>query len=409
MKANPNNMYVDVGGSIDLFTKGVYSRFYTQEGDPFSKDACIFRDLTLTNTIPLVIEDSLAESGCSKKYLVYLGVFFNPEYLELLKIFLATVKLFSSVDQIDFLVLTSEDFQPRINELSHEIGIPLKTHYFSFNSVDEASCARLHIFEYPDATKYEKIMYLDTDITAQGDLMNIFNEPLEEKVYGMKEGTIEHEIHGGWWFDFSTIDKNTVAMNGGILLFRPTEVIQQIFSDINAHVKRLKETGERMPKCADQPFVNYHFIKSGRYNNTMLEKHGLIYCIDPPPPPSAPTDVVLCHFVWPIGNAGHKLGRMRPHVSHVLTHYHNIFGKKEFHVKSMEESKYIWGLDGWIRFENNGLLITKWCNGTYEWLDANTIYARWAGITHFLRFDSGYNNFLSVRIGDIDIVRGRMK
>lgn len=409
MKANPTNIYVDVGGSLDLFTKGGSNRFYTQEGHPFSNDACIFRDLTLTNTIPLVIEDSLAQL-VSKKYLVYLGVFFNPEYLELLKIFLVTVKLFSSVDQIDFLVLTSEDFQPKIDELSQQIGISLKTHYFSFNSVDEASCARLHIFEYPDATKYEKIMYLDTDITVQGDLMNVFNEPLEEKLYGMKEGTIEHEIHGGWWFDFSTIDKNTVAMNGGILLFRPTETIQQIFSDINAHVKRIKENGEPVPGCADQPFVNYHFIKSGKYNNTLLEKHGLIYCIDPPPPPSEPTDVVICHFVWPIGNAGHKLGRMRPHVSHVLTNYHNIM--KPASTKEMNllvGSSYNWGTYGAIRLESNGVLHTTWQKGTYEWLDNFTLYASWAGIIHFLRFDSTYENFISIRIGDLDITMGSKK
>jgi hypothetical protein len=198
-------------------------------------------------------------------------------------------------------------------------------------------------------------------------------------------------------------------MNGGILLFRPTDAIQQIFSDINAHVKRIKETGEPVPGCADQPFVNYHFIKSGKYNNTMLEKHGLIYCIDPPPPPSEPTDVVLCHFVWPIGNAGHKLGRMRPHVSHVLTHYNTIFGKKEFHVTSIAGSKYTWGVDGWIRFEKNGLLITKWSNGTYKWLDTSTLYATWAGITHFLRFNSTYHSFISVRIGDIDIIKSRIQ
>jgi FkbM family methyltransferase len=201
-------------------------------------------------------------------------------------------------------------------------------------------------------------------------------------------------------------------MNGGILLFRPTEAIKAIFSDINAHVKRVKDNGEPMPNCADQPFMNYHFIKNDRYNNTMLEKHGLIYCIDPPPPPSAPTDVVLCHFVWPIGNAGHKLGRMRPHVSHVLKHYLAIMGKDSVtseHPEAFVGSSYNWGNDGGIRFEANGILHTTWRKGTYEWLDSFTLFASWAGFQHFVRFDSTYKTYMSVRVGDLDFTTGSKK
>jgi len=44
MKKNPSNMYLDVGGAIDVFTKGVSNRFYTTEGHPFTKHACIFKD-----------------------------------------------------------------------------------------------------------------------------------------------------------------------------------------------------------------------------------------------------------------------------------------------------------------------------------------------------------------------------
>ena len=42
MKANPSNMYVDVGGALDIFTKGVSSRFYTNEGHEFAKQWCMF-------------------------------------------------------------------------------------------------------------------------------------------------------------------------------------------------------------------------------------------------------------------------------------------------------------------------------------------------------------------------------
>jgi SAM-dependent methyltransferase len=406
MKENPENMYMDVGASLDIFTKGQTNRLYTNPGHSFSKESCCFKDslaLLAKDIIPSVL-------SVQKKNLIYLGVFFNKDYIQLLKIFLGTVKLFSSIDSIDFLIMTSEDFAPDIQDLSKLVGIPLLMKFFSFNSVHEASCARLHIFEYERVMEYEKIMYLDTDITVQGDLMNIFNERIEDKIYGMKEGTIEHEIHGGWWFDFSVVDKNTVAMNGGILLFKTTESTRQIFMDINAHIKDIKETGKPMPECADQPFVNYHFIKAKKYNNQLMENHGLIYCIDPPPPPSSPTPIVLCHFVWPIGNAQHKLGRMRPHVTHVLKYYKEIFGKgsKTMQVVPVLGNKYTWG-SGWIRFDGNGSLQTMWATGTYEWLDSYTAYASWAGIDHFLRFNETYTEYLSMRLGDLDSIKGSIQ
>lgn len=407
MKLEPGNMYLDVGASLDIFTKGTTNRLYTDKGHPFSRDQCIFKDsipdLTLYSEIKTLVPlESLINT---KKNLIYLGVFFNKDYLELLKIFLISVKLFSALalNSIDFLIMTSENFAPDVQKLAEDVGIPLLMKFFSFNSVHEASCARLHIFEYENALSYEKILYLDTDITVQGDLMNVFNEPLEDKIYGMKEGTIEHEIHGGWWFDFSTIDKNTVAMNGGILLFNGSESMKTIFDEINLHIKDIKDAGKPMPQCADQPFMNYHFIKAGKYDNKMLEKHGLIYCIDPPPPPSAPTDVVLCHFVWPIGNAQHKLGRMRPHLTHVLKHFKAIFTRTEYGPILIGQT-YPWG-SGWIRFEANGHLVTKWVQGSYEWTDSHSMYASWSGITHFLRFSQGYTSFMSVRLGDLDFIK----
>lgn len=44
MKKNPSNMYLDVGGAIDIFTKGVSNRFYTTEGHAFTKHTCFFKD-----------------------------------------------------------------------------------------------------------------------------------------------------------------------------------------------------------------------------------------------------------------------------------------------------------------------------------------------------------------------------
>lgn len=402
MRVSPTNMYLDVGASLDIFTKGQTNRLYTNQSHSFSKEACIFKDeipaLTMTSTIPSLMPSS-------SRNLVYLGVFVNKDYIELLRIFFITVKLYSSLDAIDFLIITSNDFVPAINKLSNTLGIPLKTMVLDETRLAGGAFARLYIFEYEHIMTYDKILYLDTDIVIQGDLMNLFNETIEDKIYGLKEGTIEHEIHGGWWFDFSTIDKNTIGINSGILMFKPTETMKTIFKETLDHVDELKN--KTMPQCADQPFVNYHFVKANKYDIQLIDKHCLIYCIDPPPPPSAPTSVVVCHFVWPIGNALHKMGRMKPHVTHILKHFKEISGKPTFFETDLVGTSFRWGTAGGIRFEADGKLETTWKTGTYKWLGEFSIMATWAGFDHFLRFNSDFSEYQSVRLGDLEYSKGR--
>jgi tetratricopeptide (TPR) repeat protein len=425
MKLEPGNMYVDVGASLDIFTKGATNRLYTDKGHPFSRDQCIFRDsipdLSLLSVIPSIMPlatlesleplESLANQLELKKNLVYLGVFFNKDYLELLKALLISVKLFSpaALDSVNFLIMTSRDFAADIQQISDDVGIPLNLMFLDTSRLKGAAFARLYIFEYDRIMSYEKILYLDTDIIIQGNLMNVFSEQLEDKLYAMKEGTIEHEIHGGHWFDFSMIDKNTVGLNSGILLFKATETMKAIFTETIAHVDELRAAGKPMPSCEDQAFINYHFIKADKYDNRLMEKYGLIYCIDPPPPPSAPTEIVICHFVWPIGNAKHKIGRMKPHLTHVLKNYASIYlDSKNKNAPILLGKTFAWDQNGWIRFDANSLLVTKWGLGSYEWVDSHSLHASWAGITHFLRFTNTYASFMSIRLGDLDFVKGTL-
>lgn len=44
MEKFPNNYYLDVGSSLDLFTKGETNRYYTKEGDGLEKLVCAFED-----------------------------------------------------------------------------------------------------------------------------------------------------------------------------------------------------------------------------------------------------------------------------------------------------------------------------------------------------------------------------
>jgi len=404
MKANPNNMYVDVGASLDVFTKGATNRQYTNPRHPFSKETCIFKDCIDLSRPALVSEPFVAGS----KNLIYACVFHNKDYIELLKILMTTIKFYSKTDTVDFLIFTSPDFEPLVKEISDLLEIKINVKLFNFYSFQEAACARLSIFDYENINSYEKILYIDTDIIVQNDLTDLFNVEIEDRIYAMREGTIEHEYHGGWYFDFTKVDKNTTGMNSGILLFKNSDLIRGIFNDIKEHIKTLNEQKANMPQTQDQPFINYHSIKNKNQDTDLLEKYGQIYCMDPPPPPSCQTDVVLCHFVWPIGNASHKKNRMLQHVSHLLKNYVNIHASIEpFNAPNLNGKTYTWGEYGKITFNTNGLLITTWANGTYIWLDKYTVDATWSGYKHILRMNGTYDSYIALRVGDLEYGSGK--
>jgi tetratricopeptide (TPR) repeat protein len=392
MKLNPNNMYMDVGASLDIFMKGSTNRSYTNFNHPFSKEKCIFKDSLQFNTIVP-----------KSKNLLYMCVFNNKDYVELLKILLVSLKLFSRLDGIDILVLTSEHLCPLINNVSELIDTPISMKVCIFTELHECICARFTIFDYSHINQYEKILYIDTDIIVQNDIMKLFDINIEDKIYALPEGTIEHEYHGGWFFDFENIDKNTTGMNSGILYFRNTETSRTIFKNINEHTKKMRDANETMPVTVDQPFLNYHAIKNGNQNTSLLSEYALIYCIDPPPPPSAPTTIALCHFVWPIGNAKHKRDRMIKHMDHVFNNYTSIYGEPLEIPSVLIGKTYKWETDyGIIRFEEDHL-VTTWGKGEYKWLDKYTLEANWSGYNHILRMNETYDSFIRIRKGDFSV------
>ena len=388
MKRNPTNIYMDVGASIDIFTKGATNRYYTNPSARFATDVCRFNDRPRA------------------KNLVYMAAFNNPQYAELLKVLLATIKFFSKTDTIDFLILTSEDLAPSIKALSGQLDLPVYIKVCEKKGLHDALCARFTIFDYEEVDRYERLLYLDTDIVVQNDLTPLFEVDIEDKIYGLPEGTIEHEYHGGWFFDFTTIDKDTPGMNSGILLFKNTETVRTIFAAVTAHSKQRREANEPMPSTGDQPFLNYHAIKGGNQDTALLTQYALIYCMDPPPPPSKPTTIAICHFVWPLGDAAHKKRRMIQHMKHVFSNYGAIYGLHTVSGNPVLNKKFKWGSDGEIVFEPTRLRTT-WAMGTHSWFDAHTVEASWSGHEHILRFNDTYSSFVSVRKNDFDIVIGR--
>ena len=343
------------------------------------------------------------------KTLVYFCVFSNRDYSKLLNLLLISLLLFTKdVSQIDLLVFTSSELEEEIKQLAQSLNLNIDTYIFNFIGKDQAVCSKLYIFEYPIIQAYKQVLYLDTDIIIQGDLNKILQGPcLEEKLYGVKEGTIGHEWWGAELFDFSERDssfRNLSAINGGTFLFPPTDKIKNVFANICNDIKERASKNIELPVCSDQSYINYFFIKDNIYNNTYLTEYTKFYSKDANISEIVSNNI-LCHFTWPIGNALHKMERMKPHLMHILKKYR----ESSVNIQPVLVGfTYQLGHYGWIRFEANGCLVTKWCKGTYEWLGTHCLYASWAGITHFLRFSQDYRTFISVRLADLDLIKGTL-
>lgn len=338
------------------------------------------QDTSLKDSIPRMEFESKA-----KKNLVYFCAFHNKGYIDLLYYLLSSALVFSNLETLDFLVFTSEAFRPLIEDISRKLNIPIQIQIFKFTTMHEAGCARLFIFNYEDIDLYEKILYLDTDIIVQNDISRLFQLPLEEKVYAIQEYDINGEGHGAWFFDFHRFDKNTPAINSGVLLFKNTRKIRYLFKTIQRHIENLKKSGSILPNCMDQSFIVYSLFTHNTYDSQLMKRYIYLSEHIPPPFPSSYSDLTFTHFVWPIGNTEHKKSRMMSHFKDLLNHY-----KTARNCEAPDGLPKLHICHSTLEFKED----------SYKYLDSHTVETK----THLLKFNDSYSLFVGFNKESLETV-----
>ena len=344
---------------------------------------------------------------CKDKTLIYFCIFHNKGYIELLQLLLSSLILRSNLENIDLLVLTSSNFKEDIERVSKKLNIHIDTYILEFSKLHEALCSRIYIFNYPLVTLYKQILYLDTDIIIQGDINTLVNCDLEEKLYAFREGTIGHPYWGGEFFDFSSqgLHQEQSGFNSGVLLFKPVKSIKDNFLKVKEHIDTIVSSNSKLPDCPDQSLLNYYFIKNDMYNVNLMDSLVKIY--------SKGDDVntiingnCICHFTWPIGNTENKKQRMIAYFTNFLNKHTT---QKTMNLEQLIGKQFHWSTHGLIRMENHGLLVTTWMNGSYQWMNPYIAILSWAGFTHIVKFNTSYSEFLSIRLNDLELIRGNLK
>jgi hypothetical protein len=292
------------------------------------------------------------------------------------------------------LVLTSKEIEPAIQDLAKSYEFPILTKTFDYTTIFQAACARLSIFDYEEIGSYEKILYLDTDILIKGSLTTLFELPLEDKLYALESGFTD-SINFGVQFFHPPI--KIPGINSGTLLFPNSPTIQSLFQRIRSHVETYTKSGSTPPYALDQPFINYHAIKDGLYENQSLKPYVSLF--EGEGDPENENTAIVCHFSFPIGKFVHKYNRMKTYLNKCLNHFRidDKFGIQDHLVKK----QFSWGV-GSIEFEDKKSLKTTWGKGTYEYITQNTICVEWHRHFHVIQIKE--NTLFGLRIWPNDFV-----
>ena len=204
---------------------------------------------------------------------IFCCVFNQEKYVDMFFLLLESILTYGNLDNnTNILVYTSTPFMNKIKQShlfnSEKINFEINDEY---NSIRKACRARYNIFNLSSVKKYNKILYLDTDILVKDNIDKVFNVCGKDILYVLEEGKIDNnrDLWGKSLFENEINNYNDKsAFSSGILLFNNCEKIKDLFNKINEDiVNRPYKFG-----CYDQPYIVYNAFKYNLYNNKILKK-----------------------------------------------------------------------------------------------------------------------------------------
>jgi len=239
-----------------------------------------------------------------EKNLIVISVFLKKEYVELAYLLLNSLNTYGSLgESTDILIYTSTEFMDQMRP--NIKGAPIFKTNDSIQTVVAASAARLDIFDFPEVAKYEKILYLDTDVLVVRPLTPVFDLATEDRLYTLEEGSLDSEVPYDYWGkdlfapgEVAALEDKT-GFSAGVLLFKNTAAIRALFQRIKAHIATTPGTG-----FFEQAHMVYNTIKSGLKENQAMKPYVVIN------ETSTKTTKTILHFAGSPGDHQSKYAKM---------------------------------------------------------------------------------------------------
>ncbi len=236
---------------------------------------------------------------------IFCCIFNQEKYVEMFYLLLESIIIYGNLDDsTEILIYTSSDFMNIImnshlynNKIRFEINN-------TYNDIDKACKSRLDLFNLNSISRYDKILYLDTDILVKKTINTIFDICKDDILYVLEESTLDlpdnnpDDYHGRSLFGDEIYNyEDKTAFTSGILLFNNCEKVKELFNIINKHI-----IDKPYPfSCCDQPYIVYNAFRYNMFNNKLLKSYVVnndfnIY-----------SDKIIHHFPSPTGVYAHKM------------------------------------------------------------------------------------------------------
>ena len=259
------------------------------------------------------------------KNLIYMCVFHNEEYLQLLIMLLNSILLYGNINfSTHLLIYTTTNFQQKIRQcLQNSLYFPMNNAnyltfiskiYFQINdnytTLNDACKSRLDIFEFPITKSYSKILYMDVDCVVQKSIAAMFDILKKDIVYAVQEGSIDNDMWGKTLFGCE-IDQyeDKTAFSSGIMLFKNTEKIKKLFEI----TKYDMITRKGLDTFYDQPYIVYNLKKFRSVDNKQL----LTYINNNND--NSFDNKIIIHFYGDVGVFLHKYNNMKKLMNELTT------------------------------------------------------------------------------------------
>lgn len=229
----------------------------------------------------------------------------------MLFVLLRSIEMYGKLDSnTEILVYTSSPFAEVIEKsdlMSEKVRFATND---ALNDIDESCKARLDLFDLPEVRRYDKILYLDTDIVVTGSVDRVFDAVVDDVLYVLEEGSIDApEDYWGASLFGAEVDNypDKSAFTSGIMAFKNSDAMTRLFAAIKDDIRR------RPNSFHDQPHIVYNAFKYNLYDNKALKALAVNNATD------TESGLVIHHFPGGPGVADHKLDRMRTFLLHKFT------------------------------------------------------------------------------------------
>ena len=237
---------------------------------------------------------------------IIICVFNQIKYLEMCFLLLESIDLYSSIGKkFDLIVYTSTLFKDKIIEKFGDKPWLVFEINDNYNDINTSCKARMDVFEFSCCPRYEKFLYLDTDVLVKGDVNTVFDLCKKDVIYASYEGSIiedtifSRKFNGTGLMTPEEVEKftGTKTFITGVMLFNNSDTIRELFL-------RIKEDmigRNQFFPAYDQPYIIYNALISNLYDNVVLNDYVINRDFD------VTSKYIIHHFPQGTGCPGERL------------------------------------------------------------------------------------------------------